>query len=34
MSDIHWIFIGVGFVAGIFSSYLVHDLVFPVGEEN
>jgi len=30
MVDINWVQIGVGFVVGVFSSWLVSDLVFLV----
>jgi hypothetical protein len=32
MFDINWVSAGVGFIVGVFGSYLVHDLVFPVKE--
>jgi hypothetical protein len=34
MVDINWVQIGVGFIAGIVSSYLVCDLVFPVNNNK
>jgi hypothetical protein len=34
MIDINWVQIGVGFITGIMCSYLVCDLVFPVGEKE
>jgi hypothetical protein len=34
MVDINWVQIGVGFIAGIVSSYLVCDLVFPIRGNN
>jgi len=34
MADIDWVQIGVGFVAGIVSSWFVSDLVFPMRENN
>jgi hypothetical protein len=30
MADINWVQIGVGFTLGVFASYFVCDLVFPV----
>jgi len=30
MVDINWVQIGVGFVVGVFGSYIVSDLVFPI----
>jgi hypothetical protein len=33
MADINWVYIGVGFIAGVISSYLVCDLVFPIKED-
>jgi len=34
MIQIDWVQIGVGFIAGIISSYLVCDIVFPVGDKD
>ena len=31
---IDWISLSVGFIVGIISSYLVCDIVFPVGEKD
>jgi hypothetical protein len=33
MADINWVYISVGFIAGVISSYLVCDLVFPIKED-
>jgi hypothetical protein len=30
MVDLNWVQIGVGFIVGVFASYFVCDLVFPV----
>jgi len=30
MADINWVQIGVGFIIGVFASYSVRDLVYPI----
>jgi hypothetical protein len=30
MADLNWVQIGVGFICGVFASYFVCDLVYPV----
>jgi hypothetical protein len=34
MADLNWVHIGVGFVIGVFASYFVCDMVFPVRNKN
>jgi len=34
MADINWVQIGVGFIIGIFASYIVRDLVFDIKEKE
>jgi hypothetical protein len=34
MFEINWVQIGVGFIIGVISSYLVCDLVFPVSNKD
>jgi hypothetical protein len=34
MADINWVQIGVGFICGVFASYFVYDLVFPVKDNH
>jgi hypothetical protein len=34
MADINWVQIGVGFICGVFASYFVCDLVFPVKDNH
>lgn len=34
MIEIDWVQISVGFIAGIIGSYLVCDIVFPVGDKD
>lgn len=34
MIDIDWVSIGVGFITGVISSYLVCDLVFSIEDKN
>jgi hypothetical protein len=34
MFDISWVHIGVGFVIGVFASYIVCDLVFPIKKKD
>jgi uncharacterized membrane-anchored protein YhcB (DUF1043 family) len=34
MADMNWVQIGVGFIVGVFASYLVCDLVFPIRKHD
>jgi hypothetical protein len=34
MADLNWVHIGVGFVIGVFASYIVCDLVFPIKKKD
>jgi hypothetical protein len=34
MVDLNWVQIGVGFIVGVFASYCVHDIVFPMKNNN
>jgi len=34
MIEIDWLQITIGFIAGIFGSWFVCDIVFPVGEKD
>jgi len=34
MVDLNWVQIGVGFIVGVFASYCVHDLVFPMNNNK
>jgi hypothetical protein len=34
MADLTWVHIGVGFVIGVFASYIVCDLVFPIKKKD
>jgi len=34
MADLNWVYIGVGFVIGVFASYFVCDLVFPIKKKD
>lgn len=34
MADLNWVQIGVGFVIGVFASYFVCDLVYPIKKRD
>jgi hypothetical protein len=34
MADLNWVHIGVGFISGVFASYIVCDLVFPIKKKD
>lgn len=34
MVDLDWMSVCVGFIAGIVGSWFVHDIVYPVREDN